>query len=235
MSPAPARGVSLRLRALTITFPASERGQVPVLDNIDWELPAGTSAALCGPSGSGKTTLLNAIAGIEATPKGTVQWGDTDVSSLGPLARDAWRRQNIGFLFQNFHLFPGLDACGNVLLPFTFRALRPRGEEIQRAVDLLERVGVRPGADTRTLSRGEQQRVALARAVCGLPRIVLADEPTASLDAKAAKGVLALLETLSRDSGATLIVATHDRALAQSLGNVNDLREGRLVRNEATD
>jgi putative ABC transport system ATP-binding protein len=229
MTPGASRGAALRLRELSVAFPAGRGRSVTVLENLDWDLPAGAQVALCGPSGSGKSTLLNVLSGIEPAPRGVVQWGDTDLARLAPPARDAWRRRHVGFVFQRFHLFPGLDALGNVVLPCTFRALRARRDEDERARRLLDRVGIRPDADVRKLSRGEQQRVSLVRAVFGLPRILLADEPTASLDAAAARTAFELLESLARETGATLVVATHDESLAGRLEARVALRGGRLV------
>jgi putative ABC transport system ATP-binding protein len=200
-----------------------------VLDDASWRLAAGAQAAICGPSGSGKSTLLLLLAGIESAGGGVIRWDATRLDSLAPRKREAWRRRELGMVFQQFHLFPGLTALDNVLLPSMFAAPRATREERSHALELLACVSVPPGAATGTLSRGEQQRVAIARALARRPRVVLADEPTASLDPAAAHRAGEHLQRLCRESGATLVVATHDRDLAARLDRVYELCDGRLV------
>jgi putative ABC transport system ATP-binding protein len=166
---------------------------------------------------------------------GTIRWGDTHLDSLRPRQREAWRRHELGIVFQQLHLFPGLSALGNVLLPASFAAVRATREERIRAEELLAAVGISPRAATGLLSRGEQQRVAIARALARRPRVVLADEPTASLDPGTANRVRELLQGLCRASAATLVVATHDRDLAARFDAVYELRDGRVVEARRAD
>lgn len=169
----------------------------------------GDAAVLAGASGAGKTTLLLAIAGLADVLAGSVGIDGTDVAALGPRARDRHRGRHIGLVFQDLHLVPGLSALDNMLLaPFAAGAAPDRA----RATALLSQLGVshRLGARAETLSRGEAQRVAIARAMLMRPRLILADEPTASLDDAACHTVLALLLDATRATGAALIVATHD-------------------------
>ncbi len=184
--------------------------------------------AICGPSGSGKTTLLHILAGLEWPRRGVVRWGEIEVTALPERVADLWRRETVGLVFQQFHLFPGLSALENVLLPLRFDRWSIDPAMRARALKLLERVGVRPDSDARGLSRGELQRVAVARALLRKPAIVLADEPTASLDRDTANVVGDLLSSMCRGVNATLIVTTHDPLLAGRLDAAYDLIDGDL-------
>ena len=147
------------------------------------ELPAGATVALTGPSGSGKTTLAYLLTGIERVQQGSVRWGETDLAELTERAGDAWRLARVGFVFQDFHLVPGLSILANVLVTCWFDRWRPPPNLVDRAEELLDRFVVpRSGREVTDLSRGEQQRVAIARALLRDPGIVVADEPTASLE-----------------------------------------------------
>ncbi|MGH7292559.1 MAG: ABC transporter ATP-binding protein [Myxococcota bacterium] len=193
------------------------------------ELPAGTSVALTGPSGSGKTTLAYLLTGIERVQEGAVRWGETDLAGLSERGRDAWRRERVGFVFQDFHLVPGLSILANVLVTCWFDRWRPAPSLIERAQELLVRFAVpSTGRRVTDLSRGEQQRVAIARALLREPGIVVADEPTASLDAASGAAVIELLLERVRSSGATFLAVTHDPALIEAVGTVYHLEHGRL-------
>ncbi|MDO4936389.1 MAG: ATP-binding cassette domain-containing protein [Sutterellaceae bacterium] len=188
----------------------SDGSERKTLLNIEeLKIPSGTHCVLKGASGSGKTTFLRLISGIAAPSSGVIRWGQTDVTRLGAGERDRWRGKNVGFLFQDFRLFEGLTALENVLLPCGFYA-RVTQKDRKRAQELLETVGVCPTTRTANLSRGEMQRTALARLLMTKPKVILADEPTASLDTENARHVLDLLMQSAHDSGATLIVASHD-------------------------
>ena len=189
----------------------------------------GETVGIVGPSGAGKTTLLEAIAGLRVPDRGAVRWGDLAVSALGEGARDAWRRGSVGFVFQDFDLVPELSALDNVLLPAGFARFRvPRGTRA-RAAELIASVGLSdPGRRAGLLSRGEQQRVAIARALLADPPLILADEPTASLDAGTGAAIADLLLARVRRRGATLVVASHDRALTGRLDRVVTLVAGRV-------
>jgi putative ABC transport system ATP-binding protein len=215
---------------VVVAYPQPRGGTLTVLDIERLELPPGSQTAICGPSGSGKTTLLHLLCGIERPSAGQVRWDDVDIFALGEAARDHWRRHRVGLVFQQFHLFASLSPLENVLLPARFRAFRIEAAVARRARALLDRVGVRATGETASLSRGEMQRVALARALLFTPPILLADEPTASLDAEAARPVAELLFSACRETGATLLLVTHDTALAARCPRVMNLAAGRVSR-----
>jgi putative ABC transport system ATP-binding protein len=221
-------GLSLQLVDLRVAF--ADRGRVArtVLDIAAFNVAGGMQIGLCGPSGSGKTTLLNLLAGLQKPQRGTVHWSAVELTALGQRALDRWRRETVGLVFQECHLFPGLSALGNVLLPLRFAQWSIEGRWKRRAFELLERVGVPAHGNLQTLSRGEMQRVAVARALLRAPAIVLADEPTASLDLGTGRVIADLLSTLCREAGATLIIATHDLALADRLDESHEIVGCRL-------
>ena len=218
--------LALAISGLTIRFPGLD---APVLSIDRLDLPAGGRLAVTGASGSGKSTLVNAITGLDGVTGGSVSWGATDIARLGPARRDAFRAAHIGLVMQDFHLFPGLSAFENAVLPARLmRRLTPTIRE--RALRLLETAGIaRPGQPVETLSRGEMQRVAVARALLGKPGVIVADEPTASLDARTGEAVADLLVDLARSEGATLVVVTHDPALTERLDRRIGLAGGRIV------
>ena len=176
------------------------------------ELDAGDIALLLGPSGSGKTTLLMAIAGLAQALSGEVTIGKAEITSMPPAARDRFRGRAIGLVFQDLHLIPGLSTLDNLLLaPFASGLAQDRG----RALGLLDELGLADKAHrpSETLSRGQAQRAAIARAMLIRPKLILADEPTASLDDDACAGVFELLSKAARETGAALLIATHDQRL----------------------
>ncbi|MEX8517619.1 MAG: ABC transporter ATP-binding protein [Leptothrix sp. (in: b-proteobacteria)] len=215
-----AAGQGLRVRGLGFAVPADEAGAgAPaarrwVLRGLDLDLPAGAQAALTGPSGSGKSTLLHLLAGLATPDEGDVCFGADLISRWPTTRRELWRRQQVGLVFQQFHLFGALSALDNLLLPWTFDHLRIPAPARAHARDLLAQLGVREQARCAVLSRGEQQRVAVARALVRQPALVLADEPTASLDPAHAAEACALLQRLCERHGAALVVATHDPSIA---------------------
>ncbi|WCG82816.1 ABC transporter ATP-binding protein [Pectobacterium sp. A5351] len=217
----------LLIQHLSVTFPDTSEA---VLDIPALSIRSGERVAVMGPSGSGKTTLVNAITGMDHSGTGCVQWEKQDIWQMNEAERDRWRAQHIGLVMQDFHLFPGLNALENVLLPAQFHHWRIPVSLKQRAADLLAQVGL----DTAkrpidVLSRGEKQRVAVARALLSKPDIIVADEPTASLDAQSGEQIADLLATLARDSRATLIAITHDARLASQMSRCIQLEKGRLV------
>ena len=192
-------------------------------------LSPGQTLGIRGASGAGKTTLLHCLAGIEPVNAGSIRWGGQEISSLSQSALTRWRQQHLGLVFQDFHLVEGLSALDNVLLPASFNAWRPASILRERADALLKRVDIgSPGRSAELLSRGERQRVAVARALLFEPRIVLADEPTASLDPENRHTVSRLLLDLAREHGTSLIVISHDAALLQQLDGQLELRDGAL-------
>lgn len=199
------------------------------LDVERLDVAPGKGMALTGPSGCGKSTLLYVLAGLLKPASGRVKWGGLDLFAQGEAVRDAWRRRNAGFVFQDFELLHELTPLQNVLVPATF-ARFSIGEDLRlRASQLLDRFGVPArGAATGSLSRGERQRVALARALLFDPEVILADEPTASLDAQSAAIVIEALTERARTEGRTVIAASHDRALVERLGGELQLERGRV-------
>lgn len=216
---------SLSLTGIQVRFPGLE---TPGLSVDTLEIPAGAHVALTGPSGSGKSTLVNVITGLIRPTTGRVSWDGTDIAALSEGARDRWRGANIGLVMQDFHLFPGLSAQENVLLPA--RLARAAGAQtVRRAVDLLAQVGLsRPDQPVQTMSRGEMQRVAVARALLRAPGVIVADEPTASLDPVNGTAIGALLQDLAAASGATLIVVTHDLRLIAPFARRIRLADGAI-------
>jgi putative ABC transport system ATP-binding protein len=221
-------GARLVAENIVVAYALPHGGTLTVLDIERLELPPGSHTAICGPSGSGKTTLLHLLSGIEVPRSGRVCWNSVDLFALSEGARDRWRRYSVGLVFQQFHLFASLSPLENVLLPARFSALRIGAAVICRAHTLLDQVEVRAAGDTARLSRGEMQRVAFARALLFAPPILLADEPTASLDAEAAARVTALMFSACRETGATLLLVTHDLALAARCQRVLHLAGGHL-------
>ena len=217
----------LDIAGLMVRYPGLDQ---PALDVPALQLEPGARVALRGPSGSGKTTLLNMMTGLARVPAGRVVWDGTDLAALGEGARDRWRAAHVGLVMQDFHLFPGLSALENVLLPLRLRWRGADRAARATALGLLARTGVpRPRQRVETLSRGQMQRVAVARALVARPAILVADEPTASLDAKAGEAVGALLTEIADEVGATLIIATHDPRLIDRLGRVIGLADGRIA------
>jgi putative ABC transport system ATP-binding protein len=203
----------LRVADLLVRY-SDGRDAVTALDIEHLAVPPGALLAVTGPSGSGKSTLLYAIAGLLRPRHGTVRWAEQDILVEAESVRDRWRRRSIGFVFQDFHLLPELTPLQNVLLPASFERWTIDRAVRTRAAALLDRFAV-PQArrTTAALSRGEQQRLALARALLFDPPVILADEPTASLDAAAGAAVAETLGRLSTDEGRTVIAVTHDPML----------------------
>ena len=220
---------TLRAERLKVTYRDARDAQKTALDLDALDFPPGSATAVMGPSGSGKSTLLYALAGL-ARASGSVVWRGRDVLALSASARGRLRREEIGFVFQDFQLVAELSPLENILLPARFDHTFVPAALRARAVALLETLSV-PAArrSVAQLSRGEAQRVALARALLRGPAILLADEPTASLDAASAQAVIGALTDFSAKSGATLIAATHDDALAARCSRVVRLDHGRLV------
>jgi len=202
----------------------------PALFSIpELHLAAGESLGISGPSGAGKTTLFNCLAGITQAAQGSIRWGDSEITSMSERMRDRWRHRTLGLIFQDFHLIDGLSALDNVLLPANFDSFRIPAALRERASSLLSRVGVDTGKRlSALLSRGERQRVAIARALLFAPAVLMADEPTASLDPEHRERVTELLLALAREQGATLIVISHESALLSRMARRCVLQDGSL-------
>ena len=232
------------------SYAAPDGSVLTVLDVPTFGIGDGEQVALVGSSGGGKTTLLHVIAGIVAPDSGTVRFGDdaslhvdpktvgggvlaysngrvagfTDIAALPESARDAFRGRTLGYIFQTHHLLPGFTALENVLLGMSFagkKVDRAWAEHLLREVGLKERLDYRPAK----LSVGQQQRVAVARALANRPSVVLADEPTGALDYASAQQVLGLIRSLANEVGASLLIVTHDRAIAAEMTRSVDLYE----------
>lgn len=209
---------------ITHQYPAMTR---PVLREISFALGNSEQLLLRGISGSGKTTLINTLAGLLTPTEGTIRLDEQSLYTLNEAERDDFRRQSIGYVFQTHHLLPILSAWENVAMPLAFVGVG-KGERRQRALELLEAVGLAELANNRPnqLSNGQRQRVAIARALIHRPMLVLADEPTASLDAESAETVITLLQQTCLANDAILIVASHDPTLAPRFDRIADLAYG---------
>jgi putative ABC transport system ATP-binding protein len=221
----------LTARGITKEVPTAA-GTLRILSGIDLEIKAGETVALVGASGSGKTTLLGLLAGLDEPSAGDIRLGGHLLTGLDEEARARVRGALVGFVFQNFQLLASLTALENVMLPMELRG-DPSPEA--KARELLDRVGLgdRAGHQPRQLSGGEQQRVAIARAFAAAPRILFADEPTGNLDKETGKRIADLLFELNREFGTTLVLVTHDPALAARCGRALTVDGGRLVEGRA--
>jgi putative ABC transport system ATP-binding protein len=222
------RGVSVSVRRLRHTY-GRGRNAVQVLRGLDFDIAAGSHVALQGPSGAGKSTLLSLLGGLEPLREGEIWIGETRLRALRRGALAEYRSHVVGFVFQHFGLLDVLTARENVMLALGLAGVplgrrRPDADSVLDAVGLSERADHRP----QELSGGEQQRVAIARAISTRPRLLLADEPTGNLDEEAASRVLDLLEHLRAENGCTLVVVTHNPAVAERASHRLRLRDGRL-------
>ncbi len=216
--------MSLKNVYLTLSSPA---GRVNILRGVDFHVESGEIVAIVGPSGAGKTTLLMLMAGLEKATSGEVVAAGTSLNSLNEDALATFRRDNVGIVFQSFHLAPSMTALENVALPLE---LAYTTDAFTQAKHALESVGLgeRLSHYPSQLSGGEQQRVALARAFAGHPKLILADEPTGNLDESTGELVMDLLFDLAKRISATLIFITHDSSLAKRCHRVVSMRDGRL-------
>ena len=221
------RDIVLRAEALSRQV-SSPEGTLTIVRDVSLAIGRCESVAIVGPSGAGKSTLLALLAGLDVPTSGSVWLAGQEISRLGEDERAALRAAHVGFVFQSFHLVPSLTALENVMLPLEL-ARRPDARAQARA--MLERVGLigRGGHYPRQLSGGEQQRVALARAVVGRPAVVFADEPTGNLDAGTGERIAQLLFDLNANANTTLLLVTHDHALAARCGRVLTMDGGALV------
>ena len=203
---------------------------VPALVDVDLQLERGGFYCLAGPSGSGKTTLLNLLGMIESIQTGSLLFDGTDLAAIGEAEKNRIRRFRLGFVFQTFNLFPVLRAEENVEY-FLHRQGVPAAERKRRVNDALNAVGLSEHRRKRPaeMSGGQRQRVAIARALAKRPDVIIGDEPTASLDQETGKGIIDTLTALSRDSGVTMILSSHDPMVLTRAQHVITLRDGRIV------
>jgi len=215
---------------LTKTFKSGET-TVTAVDDLTFSVEAGQFASVVGTSGSGKSTLLSLLGGLDRPTSGEVRVDDLVISAGSDRELISYRRDTIGFVFQSFSLIPNLSATENVMLPMEFAGMR-RAAQHERAVELLDGVGLDGDKQLRRparLSGGEQQRVAIARALANSPKVILADEPTGNLDSKTGRVIVKALRGLTDSDGTTVIVVTHDMAVAQETDVTFRLEDGHLV------
>lgn len=225
----------VRVEALTKAFSRGHRS-VPVLGGIDLVVPRGQFCSIMGASGSGKSTLLHLIGGLDTATSGQIFIDDNPISALSDDDVTLFRRRNVGFIFQFFHLLPALTVEENVALPLLLdghrlRAIRDKVTRLLDAVGLGKRLGHRPDE----LSGGEMQRVAIARALVIDPILLLADEPTGNLDSHTGQEVLGLIQQLVRDRGHTTIMVTHDPKVAETGDRIVTLHDGKISRDTTTE
>ena len=208
--------------------------RLTVLRDVSFAIEQGDFVAIVGPSGSGKTTLLGLLAGLDTPTRGSVHLDGVDLTSLDEDERARLRGEKVGFVFQSFQLIPTLTAIENVQVPLE---LRGENHATDRAADVLRRVGLGDRLEhfPTQLSGGEQQRVAIARAFANRPRILFADEPTGNLDSDTGGRIVELLESLNRESGSTVVLVTHDLALARRARRIIRLSDGAVVSDESTN
>lgn len=206
-------------------------GTVAAVDGVSFEVPEGSFASIVGRSGSGKSTLLALLGALDAPSSGSIKVGDVEITRLSASKQVAYRRNRIGFVFQQYNLIPNLTAAENVMLPMEFAGTKASVRK-HRAHDLLNQVGItgnklgrRPGK----LSGGEQQRVSIARALANSPKLILADEPTGNLDSRNGKRIVNLLKELAHNQQTTIVVVTHDRGLASRTDLTLSMKDGKLV------
>ena len=215
------------LKDVTLTLP-SRAGNVEILKGVDLSVKSGEAIGIVGPSGSGKTSLLMLIAGLERATSGTLEVAGTSLKNKNEDSLAAFRRDTIGIIFQSFHLIPTMTALENVAVPLEFRGVANAmgiAEEKLKRVGLSHRLSHYPGQ----LSGGEQQRVAIARALASGARILLADEPTGNLDQETGEQIIKLLFELRQQEGASLLLITHDRALAKRCDRIAEVRDGKII------
>ena len=207
---------------------SSPEGALTILDDVTLDIGAGETVAVVGASGAGKSTLLALLAGLDEPSTGRVWLNGAELTALDEDGRAAVRAQHVGFVFQSFHLIPSLTAVENVMLPLE---LAGRRDARASALEVLEKVGLTARKEhyPRQLSGGEQQRVAIARAFVTRPAVLFADEPTGNLDTATGERVMQLLFDLNAESNTTLVLVTHDKALASRCSHVIRLDAGRQV------
>ena len=212
---------------------SSPEGTLTILSDVSFQILAGESVAVVGASGAGKSTLLALLAGLDLPSDGHVILNGSNLSTLDEDGRARIRAENVGFVFQSFHLVPSLNALENVMLPLE---LAGHGEARKAARELIAKVGLKDRWShyPAQLSGGEKQRVAIARAFATEPAVLFADEPTGNLDSRTGANIMALMFELNRNSSTTLVLVTHDGGLAERCDRIIELDGGRLVHDRRT-
>jgi putative ABC transport system ATP-binding protein len=224
----------IELRGVSKAYEAAA-GKFLALKDIDLEIHAGEFVAVVGRSGSGKSTLINLITGIDYPSSGEVHVTSTPVHQLNQEQLAIWRGKNVGIVFQFFQLLPTLTVAENVVLPMDFCKTFPPRERRERAISLLERVGIAEQADKlpSNLSGGQQQRAAIARALANEPQLIVADEPTGNLDSQTTDAIIQLFADLTAE-GKTVVMVTHERELSRYFTRSISLADGLIVRDRGT-
>ena len=201
---------------------------VKALDGVDLEIERGKFTAIIGTSGSGKSTLLNMLGGLDTPSEGSIQIGNTELAKLNSEQATIFRRNHIGFIFQNYNLVPVLSVWENIVFPISLDGRKPDEKFIMEIVRLL---GLEKKLDSlpNNLSGGQQQRVAIARALAAKPAIILADEPTGNLDSKTSDDVIGLLKMTSKEFNQTIVMITHNPEIAQMADRIVRIEDGRIV------
>ncbi len=209
---------------------------VRALDGVDFEIFKGEFCAVVGTSGSGKSTLLNMLAGLERPTKGSIVIGGRRIESLNEEELVAFRRDNVGFIFQSFHLMGTMNALENIALPLTFRG-EDKKVRLKKAEQMLELVGLKKHRKhmPNQMSGGQQQRVGIARALVVNPKIIFADEPTGNLDSHTSEEVMQLMQRVVRQQKKTLIMVTHDDHLAAYADRIFHISDGKIIKIEEND
>ena len=225
-------GSLVQVREVVKSFPVGG-GEITVLKGISFDVKNGEFVSIVGPSGNGKSTLLNMITGIDRPTKGEVIVTGREVHRMSENKLAAWRGQHVGIIFQFFQMLPALSLLQNVMLPMDFAKKIPARERRERAMQLLEIVGIADQANKlpSMVSGGQQQRSAIARALANDPEIIVADEPTGNLDTRTAQDIFDLFTTLV-GQGKTLVMVTHDKELARRVPRVVEIIDGRITRDE---
>jgi len=221
----------LKVMSISKKFKSGD-SQVSAVSDVTLTVPDGTFAAIVGKSGSGKSTLLSMLGALDRPTSGQILVDDKDIVKLSDRKLIDYRRNKIGFVFQNYNLVPNLSAIENVMLPMEFAGVKKQ-ERLNRAAELLAQVGLTEDKFKRKptrLSGGEQQRVAIARALANKPSVILADEPTGNLDSATGKIIVKLLENLAKTENTTIIAVTHDESIANDAKLTFRLKDGKLVR-----
>lgn len=219
----------LKVENLTKTFKQGDNS-VTAVSGVKLKVTDGQFVSIIGKSGSGKSTLLSLLGALEKPTSGTIVIDDEDVTKMSEHALTGYRCRSIGFIFQSYNLVPNLTALENVMLPMEFAGLS-KTERQERAVQLLDQVGISDGKQGRQPSRlsgGEQQRVAIARALANKPKLILADEPTGNLDSETGKKIFDLLHKLARSEKTTIVAVTHDLSIAGKTDKVFNIKDGKL-------
>lgn len=220
---------AVKLSGINKDFPVGER-IIRVLHNINTKIDLGELTMIIGPSGCGKTTLLSILSGILSVTNGDVEVMGTMLTKISDKKKALFRRENIGFIFQQYNLLPALTAAENASIPLVAAGVTER-EALEKAREILEQIGMAGQTEKmpRQLSGGQQQRVAIARAIVHNPKIIVCDEPTAALDAKTGQQVMQILRDIADDKGRAVLVVTHDNRIFRFADRILEMSDGRII------